>query len=235
MRLKMTSLALGSHTVVIDGTRQERQTRDGLLTTFNRSYAVNPCVDAGFTCSAPTTTFAIGRSTGHGRGRHARRRTSHVRRDVTGVSAYMPRQGETSRGQIGADRDHLYRECRRCRHGLGRPHATVRIGGRVVLPCPSRARRITCASSTWTAAAGIRTAPVGRGHHFPGEHRSSRTPTPRLDELRLHRSPLPLTNFSLVDDGTTANTKLFSHHRLPAVRTKLRYPLAGASIPSRAR
>jgi hypothetical protein len=230
-RLTFGDLSLSSHTVTIewDTTKGGKHALD-YLTTFNRSVATaNPCLGVS-PCSSPTT-FPIPADpqvTGAGVTPAAGNFTFYGG-TITSVSAYSGGAGfptgdlsrritltftATQANPVLAWGGHIS-----TRHDWGANNSAVAISG-----SPYHTRLIDLDGSGGNQDRSLSADAV----IFPGSITIIKDATPNgSTSFGFTGSPAPLTNFSLVDDGTSANTKLFSN-----ITTFQTYTVNESGIPA---
>jgi len=214
-RLTFGNLSLSSHTVTIewDTTKSDTHALD-YLTTFNRSVATaNPCLGVS-PCTSPTT-FPIPADpqvTGAGVTPAAGNFTFYGG-TINSVSAYSGGAGfpigdlsrritltftATQANPVLAWGGHIS-----TRHDWGNNNSAVAIPG-----SPYHTRLIELDGSGGNQDRSLSADAV----IFPGSITVIKDATPNgSTSFSFTGSPAPLTNFNLVDDGTSANTKSFSN------------------------
>ena len=218
-RMRFDNLSLGAHTVTIewDTTKGSKHAID-YLTTFNRTVATaNPCLGVSG-CGAPTT-FAIPKDpqVDNGSGSPITQVAGNFTLydgTITAVSAYSYPDGtgfsgdKTARITINftasqanpvlAWGGHIS-----ARADWGADNSAVAIPG-----SPYHMRLIDLDGKGGNQDRSLSAAAV----IFPGSITVIKDATPDgSTSFGFTASPSPLSNFSLVDDGTSANTKVFSN------------------------
>ena len=217
-RIKLGDLSLGAHTITIewDTTKGGKHALD-YITTFNRTVATaNPCLGVATCNPAAFSTFAIPADpqvTGAG--------VTQIPGDfrlyggtITGVSGYTYPNG------AGFDGDKSARITIQFTASVASPvlawggHISTRAdwglnGSAVAISgSPYHSRLIDLDGSGGNQDRSLSADAV----IFPGSLTVVKDATPNSSaSFGYTASPSPLTNFSLVDDGTSANTKVFSN------------------------
>jgi hypothetical protein len=233
-RMTFENLALSSHTVTIewDTTKGGKHALD-YLTTFNRTVAdANPCLGVTGCNPATFTTRAIPvdpQVSGGGVTPVAGNFTFYGG-TITAVSAYSYADGTGFAGDKSAritltftptvDNPVLaWAGHISSRHDWGADNSAVSISG-----SPYHTRLIDLDTAGGNQDRSLSAAAV----IFPGSITVIKDATPNgSTSFGFSGSPAPLTNFSLVDDGTSANTKSFSN-----ITTFQTYTVNENSIPS---
>ena len=231
-RMTFGSLSLSSHTVTIewDTTKSGTHALD-YLTTFNRTVATaNPCLGVS-PCNSPTT-FPIPADpqvTGAGVTPAAGNFTFYGG-TITSVSSYTYADGPGFVGDKSARITLTFTATQAnpvlawgghisSRHDWGSGNSAINISG-----SPYHTRLIDLDGSGGNQDRSLSAEAV----IFPGSITVIKDATPNgPTSFGFTGSPAPLTNFSLVDDGTSANTKSFSN-----ITSFVTYSVNESSIPS---
>lgn len=216
-RMRFDNLSLASHTVTIqwDTTKSGTHAFD-YLTTYNQSVAnAVPCLGVSLDCSSPTT-FAIPvdpQVSGAGVTPIAGNFTMWGG-TITAVSAYSYPDGAGFAGDKSAQITITFTPTAvnpvlawsahiSTRKDWGNNNAAVAISG-----SPFHTRLIDLDGSGGNQDRSMSADAVV----FPGSLTIIKQATPEgSTSFSFSASPSPLSNFSLVDDGTAANTKVFSN------------------------
>lgn len=226
-RLKLTDLGPGTHNVTIewDTTKSGKHAFD-YLTNYNRTETTaDPCSSAGFTCSGPNTTFPIPVDPNVAKGQDGVSGTSD---DITQIPGVFTLFGGTITGVSGYTLTGTYSGDSATSITItfttnaSVPNLVLAWGGHVStrINWGSGNSSVAIPGSPWH----MRFIDLdGKGGNqdrslssaaviFPGSITITKNAIPdSLTQFGFTASPLPLTNFILVDNGATANTTTVSN------------------------